>query len=245
MASGIGPSNMTQLLSFLDILSCKSLHGRVFRNIELADGSSLRKIATESMRNAIGEEVRIILNDDIKYKQHLKGNLQVGITVSFDMGWNKRSSGNRYHSLSGHALMICHLSKKIVGAIVSSKMCRVCSSAEENGEEPSDHGCPKNYDDSSKAMETDAALHLCKRLYQNSNRKLNLKAIVADDDFSMRSRLKHKSVYPKGRLPKDMVVPDWLADPSHRIKVVAKSIYLLASLSKNVSSCTKVDAIRF
>ena len=51
------------------------------------------------MRDAIDKEVRIILNDDTKYKHHLKGNLQVGITVSFDMGWNKRSAGNRYDSL--------------------------------------------------------------------------------------------------------------------------------------------------
>ena len=42
-----------------------------------------------------------------------------------------------------------------------------------------------------------------------------------------------------------MQVPDWLADSSHRTKVVAKPIYLLVSLSKHVSSCTKVDAIRF
>ena len=41
MASGIGPSNMSQLLSFLDIPSCKSLHGIFFRNIELTVGSSL------------------------------------------------------------------------------------------------------------------------------------------------------------------------------------------------------------
>ena len=170
MASGIGPSNMSQLLSFLDIPSCKSLHGRFFRNIELAVGSSLRKIATESMRDAIEEEVRTTINNDAKYRQYLKGNLQVGITVSFDIGWNERSSGNRYDSLSGHAMIIGCLSKKIVGAIVSRKMCRVCSSAEEHGEEPSDHVCPKNYDATSNAMETDAALHLYKELYPNSNK---------------------------------------------------------------------------
>ena len=110
------------------------------------------------MQDAIYEEVRIILDDDAKYKQYLKGNLQVGKTVSFNMGWNKCS-------LSGHALMIGYLSKKIVGAIVSSKMCRVCNSVEENGEEPSDHVCPKSYDGSSKAMEADVALHICKKLY--------------------------------------------------------------------------------
>ena len=243
MVSGIGPSNMSQLLSFLNIPSCKSLHGSFFRNIELTVGSSLRKIATESMRDAIEEEVRTTLNDDAKYKQYLKGNLQVGIAVSFDMGWNKRSFGNRYDSLSGQALMIGYLSKKIVGAIVSSEMCRVCSSAEKNGEEPSDHVYPKNYDGSSRAIETDAALHLYKELYQKSNKNLYLKAIVADDDTSMRLLLKHTSVYQKGRLLEDIPVPDWLTDPSHRTKVVAKPIYLSASLSKHVSSCTKVDAI--
>ena len=61
-------------------------------------------------------------------------------------------------------------------------MCRVYSSAEENGEEPSDHVCPKNYDDSSKAMEVDVALHLYKELYHNSNKNLYRKAIVVDDD---------------------------------------------------------------
>ena len=127
------------------------------------------------MRDAIEEEVRNTLNDDAKCKQYLKGNLQVGITVSFDMGWNKRSSSNRYNSLSGHALMIDCLSKKIVGAIVPSKMCRVCSSAEEHGEEPSDHVYPKNYDGSSKAMEADTAVHLYKELYQNSNKSYILK----------------------------------------------------------------------
>ena len=124
-------------------------------------------------------------------------------------------------------------------------MCRLCNLAEENSEEPPDHVCPKNYDGSSNAMEVDETLHLYKQLYQSSNQNLYLKSIAADDDSSMSSVLKHRSVYLKGRLPKDIQVPDWLADPSHRTKVEAKPIYLLVSLSKNVSSCTKVDATIF
>ena len=96
------------------------------------------------------------------------------------MGWNKRSSSNRYDSLSGHELMIGYLSKKTVENIVSSKMCRVCNSAEENSEDPPDHICPKNYDGSSKAIETEATLHLYKKLYQSSNQTIILK---------------HKSIY--------------------------------------------------
>ena len=148
------------------------------------------------------------MDDEKEYEQYKQGNLRVGITVSFDTGWNKRSSSNRYDSLSGHALMIGCISKKTVETIVSSKVCRVCNLAEENSEEPPDHIYPKNYDGSSNAMEADAALHLYKELYQKSSKNLYLKAIVADDDTSMRSLSKHQSMYPKGRLLEDMPVLD-------------------------------------
>ena len=180
MATGIDPRNMSQLLSFLDIPQCKSLHGSFFRNIELTVGSALRKIEIDSMQDAIDQEVRLTLDDKKEYEQYKQGNLRVGITVLFDIGWNKRSSSNRYDSLSGHELMIGYLSKKTVENIVSSKMCRVCNSAEENSEDPPDHICAKNYDGSSKAIEADATLHLYKKLYQSSNQTIILK---------------HKSIY--------------------------------------------------
>ena len=53
---------------------------------------------------------------------------------SLYMGWNKRSFSNRYDSLSGHALIISCFSKKIITGILSSKICRQSSKAEENGE---------------------------------------------------------------------------------------------------------------
>ena len=197
------------------------------------------------MKEAIDEEVILTVEDSEKYKQYKEGKLRVGITVSIDMGWNKRSSDNHYDCLSGHALIIYCLLEQIVAAIVSSKMCRVCNLVEENGEESPDHVYPKNYDGISKVMEADATHHLYKRLYNSSNKNLYLKAIVANDDSSMRVLLKHRTLNPKGRLREDIPVPDWLADPSHRTKVVAKPIYFLISLSKHTSSCTKVDAIRF
>ena len=79
-------------------------------------------------------------------------------------------------------------------------MCRLCNLAEENSEEPPDHVYPKNYDVSSYAMEVDATLSFYKQLYQSSNQNLYLKTIAADNDSSMSSLLKHRSVYPKGRL---------------------------------------------
>ena len=42
-----------------------------------------------------------------------------------------------------------------------------------------------------------------------------------------------------------MIEPEWLADPSHRTKVVAKSMYQLAISPNKLSACTKLDAMRF
>ena len=115
----------------------------------------------------------------------------------------------------------------------------------ENGVEPPQHVCPRNYEGSSKVKETDAALHLYTELYEPSNKCLYLKAIVVDDDSSMRALLKHTITNPKGRLPQEMTEPEWLADQSHRTKMATKPVYYLANLAKSISPCTKADAIRF
>ena len=63
MELGIGPSNMVQLLSFLDLPNFKTLNDRFFENMELTIGSTLRKIALESMEEATEEEVRLTINN--------------------------------------------------------------------------------------------------------------------------------------------------------------------------------------
>ena len=89
------------------------------------------------------------------------------------MGWSKRASKNRYDSLSGHTLAIGVLTQSILVSIVSNKLCRVCSLAESDNQEPTNHCCPKNYNGSSKAMEADAALQLYISLYQDINKILS------------------------------------------------------------------------
>ena len=70
---------------------------------------------------------------------------------------------------------------------------------------------------------------------------ITLKEIEADDDSTTRALVQHECNNKKGRLPPDMPQPEWLTGPSHRTKSVAKAVYLRVSLSKNASSCTKVD----
>ena len=161
------------------------------------------------------------------------------------MGWSKRSSENRYDSLLGHALAIGVLTKNILVVIISSKFCRLCSLEESDNQEPPNHYCPKNYDSSSKAMEADVALQIYINSYNASNKNIAMKAVVADDDSSMRTLLTHKVNNLKGRLPEEMPQLEWFADPSHQTKVAAKPIFLLTGLPMSSSTCMKVYTIRF
>ena len=62
----------------------------------------------------------------------------------------------------------------------------------------------------------------------------------------MRALLRYTSTINKRRrLLIEIPEPEWLADPSHWTKVITKSIFNLANASKKISSCTKIDAIRF
>jgi hypothetical protein len=48
------------------------------------------------------------------------------LTVTLDMGWQKRSSGRLYDSLSGHCFAIGGETKKIIKVFVATKHCRAC-----------------------------------------------------------------------------------------------------------------------
>ena len=52
---------------------------------------------------------------------------KIGLTVSYDMGWNKRSSGHIYNSLSGHAFIIGAHTRRIIDCVVFSKKCDIYS----------------------------------------------------------------------------------------------------------------------
>ena len=160
------------------------------------------------------------------------------------MGWQKRSSGNRYDSLSGHAFTIGANSKKNIYCMVSSKMCATCQSAEANGTIAREHKCPKNYSGSSKAMEADAALESYVSLFRENEGTIAFSHVIADDDSSMRAILRHPQRNGKGKLPEEIPAPEWYCDPSHRTKVVAKPFFALAIQPKSVSEATNVDAGR-
>ena len=81
------------------------------------------------MRSALEEEIleQMIHKDrEEDFKKWKNGEFvrRVFLTVSFDMGWNKRSTGTRYDSKSGHTLLVGKRTKKVI--VFFSKYFSIC-----------------------------------------------------------------------------------------------------------------------
>ena len=165
------------------------------------------------------------------------------ISVSFDMGWQRKGTGHTYDSNSGHAYFIGCRSGKVVRYIVYSKKCTKCDIAVAMGNEPMEHeDCPRNYKTgSSKAMEATAAYELILDLHRIG---VSVEFVVSDDDSTMRATLKHVGTHKHGKLPLHVTEPSFLCNPLHRIKVMEKEVIGLALMSNSKSECQKIDAMR-
>ena len=159
----------------------------------------------------------------------------VGIDVLYDMGWQKKSSGMRYDSKSGHVFLIGLATNKIIDVVVYCKDCAKCAKAEARGEPPHIHeNCPCNYTASSKSMEADGAVKMVSRLFCKYNEKVYVKHFLGDDDSTTRSLLVKKTANNNGKLPDNYPhdIAFW-ADVNHRVKM----------MSDKESLCTKGDAL--
>ena len=84
-------------------------------------------------------------------------------------------------------------------------------------------------------MEASAILKMVEDAFYN--RFFIIDVIVSDDYRTMRAVLKHPSKgargqflnSPKGKLDTEIPDPSFLADPSHRVKVIAKHIFSIVN----------------
>ena len=107
--------------------------------------------------------------------------------------------------------------------------------------------CPCNCDGSPGSMESDGMLWLMKRLHTMISGCVYYEYIVSDDDTTMKNYLTHPDKRPRGEvnigghLPKEIPVPKWFADPTHRAKCVAGKFFKYNKTNKNMS---KLDCLR-
>ena len=103
------------------------------------------------------------------------------------------------------------------------------------------HECIANYTGSSKGMESFAIVEMVKMAPSHG---FVVGWLVSDDDSTMRAHLHHARNHRDGKLPEWFLTPVFLADPSHRIKVVSKHFYALANAPVRTSRVNKNHAKR-
>ena len=82
--------------------------------------------------------------------------------------------------------------------VLYSKACRKCDAAEKIGEESEEHECPKNFEGSSKIMDSSAILKLVYDAF--CNRFFIIDFIVRNNDSTMRAVLNHTSKGSRGQV---------------------------------------------
>lgn len=130
--AGLSGLDMANVITFLDFPGARSYDQWYSRNMTSAT-KVFRSIGSETIEKAIEEEVSLSLdnfhNKTLQEWKDEKQTVQVGLVAGFDMGWQKRSSGNTYNSMSDVGFLIGQLSKKIIGVMVYSTRCNLCEIA--------------------------------------------------------------------------------------------------------------------
>jgi len=235
---GVGGEHAAIMAAFLD-LPHPHKWPRQFGNIERHLYKPLDKVKNQSQQAATNEEVAATISDEDRViEQKYLQNGIYRIEASFDMGWQVRSSGGKYGSSTGHALLVGTRTKKVLDSVIFNKKCGICTKHEKRTgsiEKVRAHTCVKNYEGSSKAMEAAALVKMLQRMPEEKG--VSICTIVSDDDSNARAKAKQEN--NGGLLPLTVEEPKFLADPSHRKRVFAKSIYNLANASAKVSTVSK------
>ena len=130
--AGIGPSEMTDVNNILDLPNAKNLD-RAIRRHQPEVAQAIIKVSEREMRMAMADEIKTTICEEKSKEYYEKWiNLpfneigQVDLVVSFDMRWQRRSSGHAYNSMSGHAFVIDKYTRKIIDCVVYSTACKQC-----------------------------------------------------------------------------------------------------------------------
>jgi len=176
LSVGDGGTEAGRVLGLLGLPNSTTFGPRSFGNIEAFVGPVLTQFADKLVHeHNLVEEVRIVLGDKKDEHDNLLFYLWEGgllpealwprVTTSGDMGWQGRSSGKSYNSLSGDAVLVGQHTRKPIAWHVMGKACSFCqgwncSKRGKNGDPVPQHDCRAGWDGSSGAMEPVATLSM-------------------------------------------------------------------------------------
>ena len=260
VAHGDGGTEAGAVLGFLDLCHPTSYEIGLFHNMEKELIFYAESIGESALRHAAFKEVekslaiqesgfdferwkQAVLSKDLTYPK----NLYARVRASDDMGWNKRGSGKRRDSHSGHCIAIGCESGLPIAMASMVNWCRICDSPRHRGPQglvPPAHKCCKNFDPAlaSGDMEPAGLLEMMHHLWDHLF--LYMFEIATDDDSKMKARCRwnndehaeHFGQRPMvlcttgkkkgtleersklGRLRHPIPEPRFWADPAHRKK---------------------------
>jgi hypothetical protein len=291
LSCGDGCTEAARLLGLLGLPNDTTMESRSFVIIEERISPIIQSVTNEILLENLTEEVRLTFeamadkdaSDFAMWKMAIAGgdnplvlntSKYPPISVSFDMGWQQRSSGHKYASPSGHAFFVGGLSRKPIAIYVKSKICNYCASYKrKHGPEVEVpvHKCTINHVGTSASMESQAALAMFLELYDVM--LVRVARVCIDDDASTKATLRWSNAdymrntksnrppqVPKqsgpnkgelhdrpdnGKLPAHIPEPVFVADPNHRKKVLTKDLNALAGAVVAVSHhMSKMDVTR-
>ena len=130
--TGVGPSELETILSMQGLPNSKYYERTILR-WQPTIAAKIIEISEREMKYAMAEEIKASIIADKGeeyYESWLKKSVQdrekVGLVVSYDMGWQKRASGNSYSSKSGHAFVVGMQTRRIIDSVIFSTNCKRC-----------------------------------------------------------------------------------------------------------------------
>lgn len=177
--AGIGPAQFNTVVSAMNI---PPVCPKTLKRREREMGPVIESLAKRSCTCAAKEELE-------QTTAGVEGGCEsnVGIAVSYDMGWQKRGTGKSYNSTSGVGHMFGAKTKKVVGVCTFTKRCATCERARKKGEEAPKHDCRCNWTGSAKAMEPAAAVSIVNDLQKEG---VDVGKLIGDDDATTLSHLR-------------------------------------------------------
>ena len=149
---------------------------------------------------------------------------KINLTVAYDMGWQRRSTGRRYNSLSGVGALVGNQTNKIISYGVRQKDCRTCTFYKHKHIQIPEHECHANFEGSSRAMEADLAAESVTDIERNSS--VQIQDIIINDDSTTFARLRNELDHEINKI----------SDIKHVTNSVQSALYKIGNtkLSKDV-----------
>jgi hypothetical protein len=256
---------------------------RSFGIIEERIGPFIRRLCDDIIAKNLELEAKLSMNEiDFNIWKMWKNDESLGvmpsdrmpqIDASYDMAWQQKGSGHVYNSQSGHGSLFGRYSRKIIGLVIKSKLCCLCTSW--NKKTPdipvTEHRCWKNHEGSSGSMESSGALDVVVEAFEKH--KVVIKRLCCDDDSSIRADCQwsnadylmnnHTHVLPmvpiskgknkgtlqarpdKGKLPAHVPEQLFVADPNHRRKGLTGELIKLDLAKADIKmTMTRMDSTR-